>query len=55
MDVLVVALELVLAGEAVVAIVLAPEHWARVLELRGAGAVLDSVVAYEIGPSFAGE
>ena len=55
MDVLVVTLELVLAGEAVVATVLAPKHWAWVLELCGAGAVLHSVVAYEIGPSLAGE
>ena len=30
MDILVMALELVLAGEAVVATVLAPQHWAWV-------------------------
>lgn len=55
MDILVVTLELVLAREAVIAIVLAPRHWAWELELLGAGAMLDCIVAHEIGPSFAGE
>lgn len=49
------AVELVLAGEAVVAIVLARQHWAWVSKLLGAGAMLDCIVAYEIGPAFASE
>ncbi len=55
MDVFVVALELVLAREAIAAAVLAPKHRARVLEFLRAGTVLYRVVAYEIGPSFAAE
>lgn len=48
MDVLVVALELVLASKAVVAAVLAPEHGAWKLLLVGARAMLGLVVAFEV-------
>lgn len=48
MDVLVVALELVLACEAVSAAVLAPEHGAWKLLLFRVGAMLGLVVAFEV-------
>lgn len=54
-DVLVVALELVLTRKAVVPTVLAPKHGTRILEFLGACAMLDCVMAYEIGPPFACE
>ena len=49
------AFQLILARKAVVAAVLAPNHGAWVLELLRVGAMLDRVMADEIGPSFAGE
>ena len=48
------ALQLILAREAVIAAVLAPNHRARVKFLR-VGAMLDGVMTEEIGPSFACE
>ena len=48
-------LELILARKAVVATVLTPKHWTGKFEFLRAGAMLDSIVTYEIRPSFAGE
>ena len=48
------AFQLILAREAVIAAVLAPNHRTRV-ELLRVGAMLDGVMTEEIGPSFACE